>query len=143
LFGALRPKEVKKIKRKKKKATANEDEHEFVEFSGQRIVFVLGKETVLLFFSIYGTGGNQVTFVGVSLTRGCTCCGGRVSSKIILFCFQVAQVLVKELNAVVLWRGLATLTYQQVIYYEPRLRVAVKWDKNLLKLWKKAISFLR
>lgn len=43
LFGALPPKEVKKIKRKKKKAAAEEDEYEFVEFSGQRIVFVLGK----------------------------------------------------------------------------------------------------
>lgn len=47
LFGALPPKEVQKIKRKKKKVVANEeeDEYEFVEFSGQRIVFVLGKET--------------------------------------------------------------------------------------------------
>lgn len=44
LFGALPPKEVQKIKRKKKKVVANEeeDEYEFVEFSGQRIVFVLG-----------------------------------------------------------------------------------------------------
>jgi len=68
LFGALTPKEVKKIKRKKKKVAADEDEYEFVEFSGQRIVFVLGKETALLYLS-----KNQVTFVGVSLTRGCTC----------------------------------------------------------------------
>lgn len=44
LFGALPPKEVQKIKRKKKKAVADEqEEYEFVEFSGQRIVFVLGK----------------------------------------------------------------------------------------------------
>ncbi|KAJ7339397.1 hypothetical protein OS493_005792 [Desmophyllum pertusum] len=43
LFGALPPKEVQKIKRKKKKAVADEqEEYEFVEFSGQRIVFVLG-----------------------------------------------------------------------------------------------------
>ena len=52
LFGALPPKEVKKIKRKKKKVAADEDEYDFVEFSGQRIVFVLGKRkwtTVLLY----------------------------------------------------------------------------------------------
>lgn len=48
LFGALPPKEVKKIKRKKKKVAASEDEYEFVEFSGQRIIFVLGKDCLLL-----------------------------------------------------------------------------------------------
>ena len=48
LFGALTPKAVKKIKKKKKKVAADEDEYEFVEFSGQRIVFVLGKKTGLL-----------------------------------------------------------------------------------------------
>lgn len=44
LFGALPPKQVQKIRRKKKKVASNEDEdeYEFVEFSGQRIVFVLG-----------------------------------------------------------------------------------------------------
>lgn len=49
LFGALPPKEVQKIKRKKKKVVTNEeeDEYEFVEFSGQRIVFVLGKGTFI------------------------------------------------------------------------------------------------
>ena len=52
LFGALRPKEVKKVKRKKKKVAADVDEYEFVEFSGQRIVFVLGKETGPLYFCI-------------------------------------------------------------------------------------------
>lgn len=52
LFGALRPKEVKKIKRKKKKVATEEDEYEFVEFSGQRIIFVLGKETGPLYFCI-------------------------------------------------------------------------------------------
>ena len=50
LFGALPPKEVKQIKRKKKKVAADEEEYEFVEFSGQRIVFVLGKETGPLHF---------------------------------------------------------------------------------------------
>ena len=45
LFGALPPKEVQKVKRKKKKVAAKEEEEkeEWVEFSGQRIVFVLGK----------------------------------------------------------------------------------------------------
>ena len=52
LFGALPPKEAKRIKKKKKKVAADEDEYEFVEFSGQRIVFVLGKETGLLYFYI-------------------------------------------------------------------------------------------
>ena len=53
LFGAFPPKEVRKIKRKKKKVAANkveeeeEEEEEWVEFSGQRIVFVLGKETTM------------------------------------------------------------------------------------------------
>ena len=52
LFGALPPKEARKIKRKKKKVAANkveeeEEEEEWVEFSGQRIVFVLGKETTM------------------------------------------------------------------------------------------------
>lgn len=44
LFGALPQKQVQKIRRKKKKVASNEeeDEYEFVEFSGQRIVFVLG-----------------------------------------------------------------------------------------------------
>ena len=48
LFGALPPKEVQKVKRKKKKVAAKEEEEEeeWVEFSGQRIVFVLGKETI-------------------------------------------------------------------------------------------------
>ena len=50
LFGALPPKEVQKIKRKKKKVVAKEEEEEeeeeWIEFSGQRIVFVLGEQTI-------------------------------------------------------------------------------------------------
>ena len=45
IFGTLPPKEVRKIRRKKTKQNAvleDEEEDEWEDFSGQRIVFVLG-----------------------------------------------------------------------------------------------------
>ena len=60
IFGALPPKEVRKIRRKKKKQAAvtedeEEEEEEWEDFSGQRIIFVLGEYITGCFQDELGT----------------------------------------------------------------------------------------
>ena len=57
IFGALPPKEVRTIRRKKKKQAAvtedeEEEEEEWEDFSGQRIIFVLGEDELGTYFRL-------------------------------------------------------------------------------------------